>query len=64
VDRGTDYNEKKINAIRRRYQRTKHDNNLREARKPVPAGEKEVRSITEEHKDAFMEAILQRYHDV
>ena len=55
---------KKINAIRRRYQRTIHDSNLRETRKLQYLQEKkEVRSDSKEREDIAMEAILQCHKD-
>ena len=65
VDRGTDYNEKENKRHKTAIQTNQTWKQLEGSQETaVPAGEKEVRSITQEYRDAFMEAILQHYHDV
>jgi hypothetical protein len=65
VDEGTHYNEEE----NKRHKTSIPTNQTRPQLEgiqetAVPAGENEVRSNTRENKDAFMEAILQRFHGV
>ena len=65
MDRGTDYNEKENKRHTTAVPMNQTWKQLEGSQETaVPAGEKEVQSNTQEYKDAFMEAILQRYHDV
>jgi len=52
---------KKLNAIRRRYQRTIQDSNLRETRKHQHLQEKRKYEATLRREKIVLETILQRY---